>query len=72
MQCGQRGLPRPADAPAGCPLFCDAALAGRIERAEAQLIAGGASLRMAEGMAQFTGAATAPTHRRRGVQSALL
>jgi ribosomal protein S18 acetylase RimI-like enzyme len=27
---------------------------------------------MAEGVAQLTGAATAPTHRRRGVQSALL
>ena len=35
-------------------------------------IAGGASIRMAEGVAQLTGAATAPAHRRRGVQSALL
>ena len=35
-------------------------------------IAGGANSRMAEGIAQFTGAATAPTHRRRGVQTALL
>jgi ribosomal protein S18 acetylase RimI-like enzyme len=36
------------------------------------VIAGGASVRMAEGVAQLTGAATAPAHRRRGVQSALL
>ncbi len=36
------------------------------------LIAGGASLRMAEGVAQLTGAATAPAHRRHGIQTALL
>jgi len=36
------------------------------------VLAGGASLRMAEGVAQLTGAATAPAHRRRGVQTALL
>jgi GNAT superfamily N-acetyltransferase len=36
------------------------------------VIAGGASLHMAEGVAQLAGAATAPAHRRRGVQSALL
>jgi GNAT superfamily N-acetyltransferase len=35
-------------------------------------IAGGASVRMAEGVAQFTGAATVPAHRRQGVQTALL
>jgi GNAT superfamily N-acetyltransferase len=35
-------------------------------------IAGGASLRMADGVAQLCGAATLPAHRRRGVQSALL
>ena len=34
--------------------------------------AGGASIRMAAGIAQLTGAATAPAHRRRGVQTALL
>ena len=34
--------------------------------------AGGARLRIAEGIAQLTGAATAPAHRRRGVQTALL
>jgi GNAT superfamily N-acetyltransferase len=35
-------------------------------------IAGGASLRIAEGVAQLVGAATAPAHRRRGIQTALL
>ena len=36
------------------------------------VIAGGASFRVADGIAQLTGAATAPAHRRRGVQTALL
>lgn len=36
------------------------------------VIAGGASFRMAEGVAQLAGAATATAHRRRGVHSALL
>ena len=36
------------------------------------VIAGGASFRVRDGVAQLTGAATAPQHRRRGVQSALL
>jgi GNAT superfamily N-acetyltransferase len=36
------------------------------------LVAGGGGIRMADGVAQLTGAATAPAHRRRGVQSALL
>ena len=35
-------------------------------------VAGGASMRMADGIAQLTGAATAPAHRRHGVQTALL
>jgi ribosomal protein S18 acetylase RimI-like enzyme len=35
-------------------------------------LAGGASLRQFEGVAQLCGAATLPAHRRRGVQSALL
>jgi len=35
-------------------------------------IAGGASMRVTDGVAQLTGAATAPRHRRRGVQGALL
>lgn len=34
--------------------------------------AGGASFRVTDGIAQFTGAATLPAHRRRGVQTALL
>ena len=42
-----------------------AALAGGV-------IVGGASFHLAEGVAQLTGAATAPAHRRRGVQTALL
>lgn len=36
------------------------------------VLAGAASFRIAEGVAQLTGAATAPAHRRRGVQTALL
>jgi GNAT superfamily N-acetyltransferase len=36
------------------------------------VVAGAASIRMSEGVAQLTGAATAPAHRRRGVQTALL
>jgi ribosomal protein S18 acetylase RimI-like enzyme len=36
------------------------------------VIAGGASFRMADGIAQLTGAATAPAHRGRGIQTALL
>ena len=35
-------------------------------------VAGGAGLRMGDGVAQLCGAATLPSHRRRGVQSALL
>lgn len=36
------------------------------------VFAGGGSLRLADGVVQLTGAATAPAHRRRGVQTALL
>ncbi len=36
------------------------------------VLAGGATMRLAEGVAQLTGAATAPAHRRRGIQTALL
>jgi GNAT superfamily N-acetyltransferase len=35
-------------------------------------LAGGASFRLSDDIAQFTGAATAPAHRRHGVQTALL
>ncbi|WP_390893324.1 GNAT family N-acetyltransferase [Mycobacterium deserti] len=35
-------------------------------------VAGGAGMRVADGVAQLTGAATAPAYRRRGVQTALL
>ncbi|WP_019971859.1 GNAT family N-acetyltransferase [Mycobacterium sp. 141] len=36
------------------------------------VVAGGGSVRFADGIAQLTGAATAPAYRRRGVQAALL
>jgi GNAT superfamily N-acetyltransferase len=36
------------------------------------VLAGGAGLRMTDGIAQFAGAATAPAHRRHGIQAALL
>ena len=36
------------------------------------VIVGGATMRISEGVAQLTGAATVPAHRRRGVQTALL
>ena len=36
------------------------------------VVAGGAGLRISEGVAQMTGAATAPAYRRRGIQTALL
>jgi GNAT superfamily N-acetyltransferase len=36
------------------------------------VVAGGGGMRMSEGVAQLTGAATAPAHRRQGVQTALL
>jgi GNAT superfamily N-acetyltransferase len=52
----------------------DSAAAGTVRYAALRegVIAVGATMRLAEGVAQFTGAATAPAHRRRGVQSALL
>ena len=52
----------------------DSAAAGNVRYAALRdgVIAGGATMRMAEGVAQLTGAATAPAHRRRGVQTALL
>jgi GNAT superfamily N-acetyltransferase len=36
------------------------------------VVAGGAGLRISDGVAQMTGAATAPAHRRHGIQTALL
>src|SRR5262249_41761614 len=52
----------------------DMAEAGEVRYAALRdgIIVGGASMRIAEGVAQFGGAATAPAHRRRGVQTALL
>jgi GNAT superfamily N-acetyltransferase len=52
----------------------DLAAAGSVRYAALRdgVVAGGGSLRMTEGIAQLTGAATVPAHRRRGVQTALL
>ncbi|MDD7939061.1 GNAT family N-acetyltransferase [Actinomycetospora lutea] len=52
----------------------DSAAAGLVRYAALLdgVLAGGAELRATEGIAQFAGAGTAPAHRRRGVQSALL
>lgn len=56
-------------------VFADMAAAPGFERYLARregVVAGGASLRVHDGVAQLNGAATLPEHRRRGVQSALL
>jgi hypothetical protein len=52
----------------------DAIAAGAVRYAGLRggVIAGGATMRIAEGIAQLTGAATTPAHRRHGVQTALL
>jgi ribosomal protein S18 acetylase RimI-like enzyme len=52
----------------------DMAAAGAVRYAGLHdgIIAGGATMRIAERVAQLTGAATAPAHRRRGVHTALL
>jgi GNAT superfamily N-acetyltransferase len=52
----------------------DGAAAGVVRYAAVRdgVLAGGAGLRMAEGIAQFAGAGTAPAHRRHGIQAALL
>jgi hypothetical protein len=52
----------------------DMAAAGAVRYAGLRdgILAGGATMRMAEGVAQLTGAATAPAHRRQGVHTALL
>jgi GNAT superfamily N-acetyltransferase len=52
----------------------DFAAAGVIRYAALRdgVLAGGGSLHIADGIAQLAGAATAPAHRRRGVQTALL
>ena len=56
-------------------IFADMAAAPGFERYLARrdgVVAGGASFRVQDGVAQLNGAATLPGHRRRGVQSALL
>jgi GNAT superfamily N-acetyltransferase len=52
----------------------DSASAGvrRYAAVRAGVLAGGAGLRVSEGIAQFAGAATVPAHRRHGIQSAFL
>jgi GNAT superfamily N-acetyltransferase/ketosteroid isomerase-like protein len=52
----------------------DSAAAGDMRYAALRdgVIAGGATMRISAGVAQLTGAATVPAHRRRGVQTALL
>lgn len=52
----------------------DSAAAGDMRYAALRqgVIVGGATMRLSEGVAQLTGAATVPAHRRRGVQTALL
>jgi GNAT superfamily N-acetyltransferase len=52
----------------------DSAAAGDMRYAALRdgVIVGGATMRISEGVAQLTGAATVPAHRRRGVQTALL
>jgi len=52
----------------------DSAEAGDVRYAALRdgVLAGGATMRLAGGIAQLTGAATAPAHRRHGIQTALL
>jgi ribosomal protein S18 acetylase RimI-like enzyme len=52
----------------------DSAEAGTVRYAALRdgVIAGGASMRLTGGLAQLTGAATVPAHRRRGIQTALV
>jgi GNAT superfamily N-acetyltransferase len=52
----------------------DSAEAGDVRYAALRdgVLAGGATMRLVDGIAQLTGAATAPAHRRRGIQTALL
>jgi GNAT superfamily N-acetyltransferase len=56
-------------------IFGDTVAARGFERSLARrgdVVAGGASLRVQDGVAQLNGAATLPAHRRQGVQTALL
>lgn len=52
----------------------DSAEAGAVRYAALRdgILAGGATMRLVGGIAQLTGAATVPAHRRRGIQTALL
>ena len=68
------GLPSHEDFPRQTVIDAMADMAGvtRYAAWRGGEFAGGASFRVTEGIAQFTGAATVPAHRRRGVQTALL
>jgi len=52
----------------------DSAEAGDVRYAALRdgVLAGGATIRLVDGIAQLTGAATVPAHRRHGIQTALL
>ena len=71
-----QGLPSHEDFPreviAGAMRDLTSAGATRYVALRDGVIAGGGSFRLAAGVAQLTGAATSPAHRRHGVQSALL
>src|SRR4051812_34063261 len=66
------GLPSHEDFPRQTVIDAMADMAGvaRYAAWRGGEFAGGASFRVTDGIAQFTGAATVPTHRRRGVQTA--
>ncbi|GLY36791.1 GNAT family acetyltransferase [Amycolatopsis sp. NBRC 101858] len=68
------GLPSHEDFPRQTVIDAMADMAGvtRYAAWRGGEFAGGASFRVTDGIAQFTGAATVPAHRRRGVQTALL
>jgi GNAT superfamily N-acetyltransferase len=68
------GLPSHEDFPRQTVIDAMADMAGvtRYAAWRGGEFAGGASFRVTDGIAQFTGAATVPAHRRQGVQTALL
>ena len=69
--CVARGVPRATRSIAAQRALAEAG-AIRYTAVLDGTISDGASMRLADGIAQLTGAATAPAHRRRGVQTALL
>jgi GNAT superfamily N-acetyltransferase len=71
-----QGIPSHEEFPRGAIIAAQLAMAEagvmRYTALRDGVIAGGATMRLAGGIAQLTGAATAPAHRRQGVQTALL